>query len=116
MIITTSIRDARVEEHVADRDHGADRRRDPDHIAEEGQGIGGAHEVVLRGPRAEKFLGPGTCRVEGAGAHRHPTVHPDDEDVQDQSGHHEPRGREPTVHPCEREQESVGAHEDGQGR
>src|SRR6185312_10882507 len=32
-------RDARVKEHVADRDHGADRRRDPDYIAESGQGI-----------------------------------------------------------------------------
>jgi hypothetical protein len=105
-------RDAGVEKYIADRDHDADGRRDPDHVAQRRERITGAHEVMLRGARAEEPLGAGTCRFEGVRTHRHPTVHTDDEDVQNQSRHHEPEGREPVVHPRERQEKSVGAHED----
>jgi hypothetical protein len=83
-------RDARVEEHVADRDHGADRRRDPDHVAERRQRVARAHEVVFRRARADETLGAGTRGFEGTGAYGHPAVHTDHDDVQHQSGDHEP--------------------------
>jgi hypothetical protein len=85
-------RQARVEEHVADRDHGADGRRDPDHIRERREHVVRSHEVMLHGARADEPVGAGTGRFEGARAHGHPIVHADHQEVQGQTRDHQPRG------------------------
>ncbi len=67
--------------------------------------------MVLERACADETFGAGTGGLERGGAHRHPSVHADDEDVQRQAGDDEPHGREATVDPSERTEERVGADE-----
>ena len=106
--------DACVEQHVADRQHGRDRRGQADHVRERGEHVRRRHQVVLpvvdrRGQHPARSARCADRRL----AHGHAAVQRDHGHVEREAQQEQGRSRESSVHPDERDQQRVAAHEGG---
>jgi hypothetical protein len=105
-----------VEQQVSNGKDGADGRWDPDHVGQRRQRVLRTQEVMLAGASSRQPCGICPGRLDGARAHGHAAVRPDDHEVEDEPRHHEPQGWQPPVRPGDPEEEPVGTdHHRGAG-
>jgi len=104
-----------VEQDVPGRQDDAERRRDRDHVAEEGQHVLVGHHVVLRAAGRHERALRSAGDPHGLRAHGHAGVRRDDREVQQEPDRHHEGGRDPSVQREEHEQQRVARDQHHRG-